>query len=158
MSVGCQIMIGNDRFLNCRGCNEVHKVTPFDQAPIYEMQGSRAREIPTDDRRRFMERHAGHAIEELSSVSEDWLEPQGAIDPMAESYVFVANGRYLFLLHRSRRSIAEPVVYRVMPRQLTLWPTGLHREAVIQWKRHLRAHWLRSKALLRRKFVGGRLN
>ncbi|MGZ8488859.1 MAG: hypothetical protein ACXWW4_10040 [Candidatus Binatia bacterium] len=42
-------MIGNERFLHCRGCNEVHKVTPFDQAPIYELQGSNVREIPTDD-------------------------------------------------------------------------------------------------------------
>ncbi len=149
-------MVNHDRFLYCHGCNEVHKVTPFDQAPIYEMQGSRVREIPTDDRRRFMERHAGHAIEELSSVSEDWLEPQSAIDPMTESYVFVANERYLFLLHRSRHSIAEPVVYRVMPRQLL--PSALNLEALSQWRRNLRAHWLLSKARLRRKFVGGQLN
>ena len=102
-------MVTNDRFLYCCGCNEVHKVTPFDKAPTYDLQGSTVREIPTDDRRRFMERHASHAIEELSSVAENWLKPQSAIDPMADSYVFVANERYFFLVHRSRRSIAEPI-------------------------------------------------
>ena len=145
-------MIGNERFLHCRRCNEVHRVTPFDQAPIYELQGSNMREIPTDDRRQFMERHAGHAIEELASVDEDWLKPQSAIDPMAESYVFVANERYFFLLQRSRRSITDPIVYQVMPRQLL--PSALNLEALSQWRRSLRAHWLLSKARLRRKFVG----
>ncbi len=149
-------MVTNDRFLYCCGCNEVHKVTPFDKAPTYDLQGSSVREIPTDDRRRFMERHAGHAIEELSSVAEDWLKPQSAIDPMAESYVFVANERYFFLLHRSRRSIAEPIVYQVMPRQLL--PSALNLEALSQWTRSLRAHWLLGKARLRRKFVGGQFN
>ena len=149
-------MVTNDRFLYCCGCNEVHKVTPFDQAPTYDLQGSSVREIPTDDRRRFMERHASHAIEELLSVAENWLKPQSAIDPMAESYVFVANERYFFLLHRSRRSIAEPIVYQVMPRQLL--PSALNLEALSQWTRSLRAYWLLSKARLRRKLVGGQFN
>ncbi len=149
-------MAANDRFLYCGGCNEVHRVTPFDQAPIYERQGLHVREIPTDDRRRFMERHSGHAIKELSRVAEDWLEPGNALDPMAESYLLIANERYLFLLQRSRRSIVEPVVYRVMPRQLL--PSALNLEALSQWKRNLRALWLLSKARLRRKFVGAQLN
>lgn len=151
-------MVANDRFLYCCGCNEVHRVTPFDQAPIYDVQGSRVREVPMDDRRRFMERHSGHTIEALSRVAEDWLEPENAVDPMAESYVLVANERYLFLLQRSRRSIAEPVVYRVMPRRLPLWPAALDRETVNQWRRHLRAHLLHGKARLRRRLAGGQLD
>jgi hypothetical protein len=151
-------MVANDRFLYCCGCNEVHRVTPFDQAPIYDVQGSRVREVPMDDRRRFMERHSGHPIEELSRVAEDWLEPENVLDPMAESYLLVANERYLFLLQRLRRSISEPVVYRVMPRRLPLWPPAFDRDAVNQWRRHLRAHWLHGKARLRRRLVGGQLD
>ena len=151
-------MVTNDRFLYCCGCNEVHRVTPFDQAPIYDLQNSRVREIPMDDRRRFMERHSGHAIEELSRVAEDWLEPENVLDPMAESYLLVANERYLFLLQRSRRRISEPVVYRVMPRRLPLWPPAFDRDAVNQWRRHQRAHWLHGKARLRRRLVGGQLD
>jgi hypothetical protein len=109
-------MVNNDRFPYCCGCNEVHRITPFDEAPIYDLQGSHVREIPMNDRHRFMERHSGHAIEELSRVAEDWLEPDNAADPMAETYLLVANERYHFLLQRSRRSIAEPVVYRVLTR------------------------------------------
>ncbi len=151
-------MVTNDRFLYCCGCNEVHRITPFDDAPIYDRQGSRVRAIPMNDRHRFMERHSGHAIEEMSRVAEDWLEPDNVGDPMAESYLLVANERYLFLLQRSRRSIAEPVVYRVMPRRIPLWPSAFDREAVIQWRRHLRAHWLHGKAQLRRSLVGSELD
>lgn len=151
-------MVTNDRFLYCCGCNEVHRITPFDQAPFYDLQGSSMRETPMDDGRRFIERHSGHAIEELSRVAEDWLEPENAVDPMAESYLLIANERYLFFLQRLRRSIADPVVYRVMQRRLPLWPAALDREAVNQWRRHLRAHWLHGKARLRRRLVGGQLD
>ena len=132
-------MMGHDRFLYCRDCNEAHKATPFDQAPIYDVQGARVREIPTDDRRQFTGRHAGHGIEELSSVTEDWLNPQGTIDPMAESFLIAANDSDFVVLHRSRRSIAEPIVYRVMPRQLSLWRSSLDREALKQWTRNWRS-------------------
>jgi len=104
---GLIVMMGHDRFLYCRACNEAHKATPFDQAPIYDVQGEHVREIPTDDRRQFTGRHAGHAIEELSTTTEVWLNSQGAIDPMAESFVALANQGDFIVLHRSRRSIAE---------------------------------------------------
>jgi len=136
-------MMGHDRFLYCRACNEAHKATPFDQAPIYDVQGEHVREIPTDDRRQFTGRHAGHAIEELSTTTEVWLNSQGAIDPMAESFVALANQGDFIVLHRSRRSIAEPIAYRVMPRQLSLWPSALDRKALKQWTRNWRSRWLR---------------
>ena len=128
-------MVTNDPFLYCCGCNEVHRITPFDEAPIYELQGSRVRVIPMNDRRGFMIRHSGHVIGDLSRVAEDWLEPDNAGDPMAESYLLVANERCVFLLQRSRRSIAEPVVYRVMPRRLPLWPSAFDREGVYSMER-----------------------
>jgi hypothetical protein len=151
-------MVTNDRFLYCCSCNEMYRITPFDQAPFYDLQGSSMHESPMDDLREFVERHSGHAIEELWRVAEDWFESENAADPMAESYLLVANERYLFLLQRSRRSIAEPVVYRVMPRRLPLWPSAFDREAMNQWRRHLRAHWLHGKARLRRKLVGDQLD
>ena len=144
-------MLGKDIFLYCRDCNEAHKATPFDQSPIYNLQGPHVREIPADDRRQFIGRHAGHTIEELSSVTEIWLNPQGAIDPMAESFVISANDREFIVLHRSRRSIAEPIIYRVIPRQLALWPSAFDREGSKLWLRSLHARWWRSKTLLSRR-------
>ena len=151
-------MVTNDCFLYCCGCNEVHRITPFDKAPFYDLQGSSMRESPMDDLREFVEQHSGHAIEELARVAEDWFESGNAVDPMAESYLLVANERYLFLLQRSRRSIVEPVVYQVMPGRLPLWPSAFDREAMNQWRRHLRAHWLHGKARLRRRLVGDQLD
>ena len=91
-------MIGNDRFLYCRDCNEVDKATPYERAPIYDRQGSRVRGIPTDDRRQFTGRYIGHTVEELSSVAEDWLDSRDAIDPMAEIYMVAANERDFIVL------------------------------------------------------------
>ncbi len=44
-------MVTNDPFLYCCGCDEVHRITPFDEAPMYELQGSRVHAIPMNDRR-----------------------------------------------------------------------------------------------------------
>jgi hypothetical protein len=146
------VMVGDDRYLYCGNCNEVHKATRFDQAPIYDLQGSEVFEIPTDDQGRFSARHAGHAVEALSSVAEIWVNPQGPVDPMAESFVALANQRDFIVLHRWRRSIAEPIAYRVMPRQLSLWPSTFDREALKQWTRNWRSRWLRGKVRAGRKF------
>jgi len=151
-------MLGQDRFLYCRDCNEVHKVTPFDQAPIYDFMGSDIREIPTDDRRQFTARHADHSIEELISVTEDWFNPQDTIDPMAESFLVAANNSDFMIIHRTRRSIAETIVYRVMPRQLCFWPSGLDRPALKRWTRDWRTRWRRGKIRLHRNVFHSQFN
>ena len=139
-------MLGHDRFLYCCDCNEVHKVTPFDQAPIYDVRGADLQEIPTDDRRQFTARHGGHTIEEFTSVAEIRLNPPGAIDPMADSFVIAANQGDFIVLHRSRRSIAEPIAYRVMPRQLSLWPSTFDRKALKRHTQDWRIRWRRGKS------------
>jgi len=151
-------MIGHDRFLYCRECNEIHKVTPFDDAPTYDLQGSQPHEIPTDDRRQFTARHDGHDLEVLSNVNTEWTDPRYAIDPMAESFVVAANDRNCIVLHRSRRKIAEPFVYRVIPRQLALWPAVFDREGLQLRLPKLRARWRSGNVRARRKLLSRQLN
>ena len=110
-----------DRFLHCRICSEVHHVTQFDQAPLYHREGDVTREIPTDDRRAFLDRHAGHGIEELTAVSETKVRDRQSNDPMTTRSVEVSNGEVLFVLRSSRKSIAEPLKYWLVPKQLKLW-------------------------------------
>src|SRR5262249_54786623 len=88
---------------------------PFDRAPIYLLEGMTAREIFTDDRRQFLDRHRGHEIEELKRVADDRFPIGRPSDPMKVGYVGVTNGRSVFILQVSRRNIADPVTYKVVP-------------------------------------------
>jgi hypothetical protein len=110
-----------DQFLYCRICNEVHHVTPFDSAPRYDLQGLTVREIFTDDRRQFIDRHFDHEIEKLRRVTGNHFTIGRLIDPMKVGYVEVTNGKEFFILRISRSSIADPVSYQMISRQMTLW-------------------------------------
>ncbi len=72
----------NRRFLYCHDCNAVHRVTPFDSAPVYETDGAELREIPRDDRRDFCDRHVGHGMGELIAIDDRRREPDGFVEPM----------------------------------------------------------------------------
>ncbi|MGH7927544.1 MAG: hypothetical protein ACREQV_07100 [Candidatus Binatia bacterium] len=97
----------NGKFILCRKCDTVHHVTPLDKTPAHGLD--EAKEIPTDDWRGFMDQHAGHGLEALKALGEQYF-PQGlSSDPMAVAYLKVTNGQREYLLRRSRRSIAEPL-------------------------------------------------
>jgi hypothetical protein len=110
-----------DRFLYCRICNEVHHVTPFDSAPMYDLEGTTVREIVIDDRRQFLDRHDDHGIEKLRGVTENYFSVGRLIDPMQVGYVEVTNGKEFFILRISRKTIADPVSYKMVSRQMMLW-------------------------------------
>ena len=73
------------------------------------------REIFTDDRRQFVDRHFGHEIEALKSVAENRFPIGRPVDPMKVGYVEVTNGRVSFILRVSRSNIADPVSYNLVP-------------------------------------------
>jgi hypothetical protein len=108
--------MSGDRFLYCCNCNQVHHVSPFDQAPIFEREGAEIQEIPADDRQRFTERHSGHVLQELFSIGEKQYPSSKVNDPMADSYLPVSNGRENLILRCFRRSITEPMMYEVLAR------------------------------------------
>lgn len=106
--------MGKDKFIWCRHCDEVHRVSPFDRAPTYALIAGDAREMPADDWRDFMDRHAGHKLEPLRGMGERHLAGQAALDPMSVGYIEVTNGQETFLLRSSRASIEEPLRYRLI--------------------------------------------
>ncbi len=107
-------MLG-DRFLCCRPCGKVHHVTDFDRLPLYELQDVMIMEQPMDDRLAFLERHAHHEIEELTAVSRAKTQGSQSIGPMKVLHLEVSNGRGLFVLRGSRKSIQEPLIYEILP-------------------------------------------
>jgi hypothetical protein len=117
-------MVG-DRFIWCCTCNEVHHVTPFDEAPRYQWDHGEQIELPMDDRRAFMRRHSGHRLEGLRSVGERYF-PSGSLwDPMKVGYLEVTNGTESFVLRSVRHEIEEPLHFelirgRLRPAEMTV--------------------------------------
>jgi len=97
------------KFILCRNCGAVHHVTDFDRAPNYFAAAGEAEAKPADDWRAFMNQHAGHGLEALKALGEQYVPDGSAADPMAVAYIEVTNGHREFLLRRARRSIGEPV-------------------------------------------------
>jgi hypothetical protein len=95
------------KFILYRNCGAVHHVSDFDRAPSFLAGDVDAR--PADDWRAFMNRHAGHGLEALKALGDQYVPDGSQADPMAVAYVEVTNGHRKFLLRRSRRSIDEPV-------------------------------------------------
>jgi hypothetical protein len=116
----------NDRYIWCRSCGAIHRVTQFDRSPIYALAGGEGVETPANDWRDFMDRHAGHKLEPLVATGDDY-SPKGArFDPMSVRYIEVSNGAETLLLRRSRSSIEEPVCYEIVDGRVV--QTGLSLE------------------------------
>lgn len=96
-------------------------MTPFDNAPIYDLEGTIVREIAIDDRRHFLDKHDDHGIEKLRSATENRFPLGFVMDPMKAGYVEVTNGNDFFILRISRNTIADPVSYKRVSRQMMLW-------------------------------------
>jgi|SRR5262245_10664089 len=108
----------NGKYIRCRNCEAIHHVTSFDRSPSYRYSAGEIEEIPVDDWREFTARHAGHRLEPLRFTGSCYSSSGFAGDPMSAAYLEVTNGTETFLLHRTRRTIDEPVRYAVVEGRL----------------------------------------
>lgn len=99
----------NRKFIHCRNCGAVHHVTALDKAPSYFVGAGVAQERRADDWRSFMDLHAGHGLEALKALGEQYFPAGSAADPMAVAYLEVTNGHREFILRRCRGNIGEPL-------------------------------------------------
>jgi hypothetical protein len=116
----------NGKFIWCRNCGDIHHVSAFDRAPIFEFSVGEVAEVPANDWRNFMARHASHKLEPLVATGNDYWSHGSAADPMSVVYVEATNGKETLVLRRSRRSIEEPVHYEIVEGRLV--ETGLRLE------------------------------
>jgi hypothetical protein len=107
-------------FLFCRRCSEAHRVSEFDRAPIYRLNGTEVVEEPADDRRQFIELHGSHGIAEIFAIANARMRGP-TTNPMAIRDVEVSDGKAGFVLRGLRKTIQEPITYRLLPKQLSLW-------------------------------------
>ncbi|MGH7848365.1 MAG: hypothetical protein ACREQW_24765 [Candidatus Binatia bacterium] len=108
--------MADEKFVWCRNCNEVHHVTAYDKAPLYD--GELPDPVAVDDWRAFMRRHTGHSLEALRSSDQVAWEG-GSSDPMQQRYIEVTNGRGRFVVRGFRTSIHEPLRFEAIPGRLS---------------------------------------
>jgi hypothetical protein len=106
--------MGKGKFIRCCRCNAIHRVSRFDNAPLYVPAGNGVEERATNDWRAFMERHAGQRLEPLHETGEKFFPSGSPFDPMSVGYVEVTNGQECFVLRRARPSIQEPLSYELI--------------------------------------------
>jgi hypothetical protein len=107
------------RYIWCRNCGAIHHVSSFDREPIYRFAAGEVEEIPANDWRAFMDRHAGHRLEPLKATGDDYFPSGKCFDPMSVRYIEVSNGAETLLLRRSRSSIDEPFRYEIVSGRLS---------------------------------------
>jgi hypothetical protein len=103
-----------EKFIRCRKCDVLHRVTPFDNAPIYVFKANDLEKQATDDWRLFMEQHAGHRLEPLRGTGEKFFPSGSPSDPMSVAYIEVTNDYDQFLVRRGRKTIQEPFRYELV--------------------------------------------
>ncbi len=113
------VFMGQEKYIWCRDCNEIHYVSPFDKAPAYALVHGVEQKYPMDDWRAFMQRHGGHKLEGLRSAGEKYSPSARPMDPMKEEYVEVTNGQDRFVIRSSRGSIDEPLHFELIKGRLT---------------------------------------
>ncbi|HZD41710.1 MAG TPA: hypothetical protein VE131_13380 [Terriglobales bacterium] len=110
--------MAREKYIWCRNCDAIHRVSCFDKAPLYALVAGEVEEQAVDDWRDFMTRHEGHRLEALKAISEKYF-PSGAIgDPMSLGYVEVSNGQDRLLLRQSRTAIDAPLRFELIAGRL----------------------------------------
>ena len=118
--------MASHRYILCRTCGAIHHVSSFDREPTYACGSGEVQEVPANDWRAFMDRHAGHRLDALVATGEDYSPCGHAWDPMGVRYIEVSDGQETLLLRRSRSSIEEPFCYQIIDGRLA--QTGLNLE------------------------------
>lgn len=134
--------MASDRYLWCRNCGAIHRVTPSDRAPRYDCRGDEFIEQAANDWREFMNQHNGHRLEAMLATGHHHYPNGSLVDPMSIRYLEISNGRETLLLRRSRASIKEPFQYSVVEGRLIERPASLDiQEAAIRREMKLHFSW-----------------
>jgi hypothetical protein len=140
--------MAEDRYLWCRNCGAIHHATSFDRVPLFALKDGEVEEIPANDWREFMARHAGHRLEPMAATGHDYYAEGSTFDPMSVRYLEVSNGSETLLLRRSRRNIEEP--FQFVPVNGRLIENGANldiQEEAIRKEMKLHFPWTRTAPL-----------
>jgi hypothetical protein len=128
------------RLIHCIDCSVIYAVTPFDQAPEYEIaedeSGFWAKE--RDDWADFQNQHKTHRKETITIIEGLQYSTGKYFDPLRITYFEATNGIDRFIIKRWRNSIKEPMRYELVQgwldikKSIGIQKTDLQKQ--IQWE------------------------
>ncbi len=104
-------------FLYCTDCEDVHRASSLDQAPIYGVDGT-PRSV--DDLHQFLGRHADHRLRVLRRSSDAEIHSHPRHDPMRRVCWEVSDGEGRFVVSFGREDLESPRSYTIVPGRLVL--------------------------------------
>lgn len=110
-------MIGT--LIRCTACNAIMHMTEGDFTPHYVWNGGEIKELETDDRKAFLQKHQGHNTEQLTPLTPP-ISDQPYSEPLKTSYFEATNGSERFLIKRWRKKINEPFAYEIIKGRIEL--------------------------------------
>lgn len=106
--------------IRCIKCNAIMNMTEWDFLPHYTWnEGEEIKEIATNDRKSFLQRHHGHKTEKLTPLTPP-ISDKPYTEPLKTCYFEATNGTERFLIKRWRNKIDAPLVYEIIEGSIEL--------------------------------------
>ncbi|MBN1255119.1 MAG: hypothetical protein JXA50_07600 [Deltaproteobacteria bacterium] len=106
-----------DALIRCIECNEIFNMTQGDTSPRYTWHEGEIKEEESDDRDAFLQKHKGHTIEKLTSLTPP-ISDKPYTEPVKTSFFEATNGTKRFLIKRWRDTIEQPFTYEIIDGRL----------------------------------------
>lgn len=117
-----------DKLIRCTQCNEL-AAHPRDFGDFGWPSSLPGIEWSPEDvfmERAFFRLHGDHATEEIFVVPESIISDRPSYEPNKVLYFEASNGRERFLIRRTKKSLAQPAYYEVIPGRLQVSNISLH--------------------------------
>ena len=113
-------------FLYCADCEDVHRVSSLDRAPIYGPNGTPR---PMDDLQQFLGSHSDHRLRALRRSSDAEIHSHPRYDPMQSVCWEVSDGEDRFVVSFGREDLESPRRYTIAAGRLVLLSESIEIEA-----------------------------
>ena len=109
-----------EKLIRCTQCNQVAAYHGGfgDFGRSSSLPGVEWSSEDVDSKRAFSLRHKDHATEEIFLLPESIISDKPGYEPNKVSYFEATNGRERFLIRRTKKSLAQPAVYEIIPGRL----------------------------------------
>ncbi len=109
-----------EKLIRCTQCNQVtaYHGGVGDFVRSSSLPGVEWSSEDMDSKKAFSRRHKDHATEEIFLLPESIISDKPSYEPNKVSYFEATNGRERFLIRRTKKSLAQPAVYEIIPGRL----------------------------------------
>jgi hypothetical protein len=106
-----------EKLIRCTQCNQVvaYHGEFGDFGGSSSLPGIEWSPEDIDGKKDFFRHHGDHATEEIFVAPESIISDKPSYEPNKVSYFEASNGREIFLIRRTKKSLAQPACYEVVP-------------------------------------------